>query len=911
MVVRFSSLVFFGLFWTLFLSILFLEETSYILPIMGVFTLLFCFFHRKMRAPSSQFTPSLLLSLLLLIVGGASLFFTLSLPLSLERFFFFLFGFICFVFFTQVDSQWCSTKMLLTGIFRIGLVLTVFSLLLTFFPNLLLFFPRENLFTTSFGHNHLAIYTLLLIPLAWKNWEEKRSNWSFGVILFLNVALLLSFARIAQILGFCELVTLFFARRHLFKVSPFKILALLSPLILGIVTLFTLSLFPIFSSQQNCIAPFMRTQLCKPLIKESRPAYWLQAVRAFQTHPFTGWGGGTFPVLSTKFARNLSDHYSMYTHNEFLQTFAEYGIFGGFIFLFFCGLILKESLQIFHKEKSDAFFLSLAVISFIIDACFDFNWHFLGIWLLFLLTVVLLYRSSTSPKIAVKTFQKWHRFFFPILKVTWWISCAAMMMWTGVFSLSSVAWIMGQYDLSLTLFPFSEQRVEKMIDSDKITQERKVFLINLYQAHPRIIKKYLSNLTDPQQKIHLLHSLITVNPWDLNTRVALLQLLVQEKEWSAYVQALDEFSHQFKKEWWHIPELTRQAILKEIQQQANSVVNEKVLLSEQMYLTIYGLEPAAINDYPFDLLLRPDQYSESDVLHFLNELQPQTDLWFYQKPLTRWYWQYAEQHKDWEIIRTRIKDQLGVHPTSEWDIWDISEPEVTAQFNRAYNAGHFSEAQQIIEAWHQVLNQVKGASLKNGYKIENQYNDKIVKNYLKLIDQYAISPSDEEVKAQIIIKNYEFALQLQPELLHDQPFFFEKYSEHSPNWKLISTFIDQLFSARNTTLLFQRPQPSMKILQKLLNYDIEKQDWDAGLHHAYLLSEIFKQDYWASTQLGNYYLLRGQTDLALQTYKECIAYFGAESDDRSNCSWGVYFIEHHRSQEELFWQASDQILYSN
>jgi hypothetical protein len=106
----------------------------------------------------------------------------------------------------------------------------------------------------------------------------------------------------------------------------------------------------------------------------------------------------------------LGQGVSAYAHNIFLHNFAEMGIAGGLPFLLLImvavTMVAKVWLQELRKKAPNpslTFFLSLSVLGSLINALFDFDWHFFVIFSLTLIFIAFILQSTNkSDSVAPK-----------------------------------------------------------------------------------------------------------------------------------------------------------------------------------------------------------------------------------------------------------------------------------------------------------------------------------------------------------------------------------------------------------------------------------------------------------------------------------------------------------------------------
>jgi O-antigen ligase len=125
-----------------------------------------------------------------------------------------------------------------------------------------------------------------------------------------------------------------------------------------------------------------------------RVSMWRGSWHIFLDHPLLGTGLGTlqtvYPPYETLFDEKVVNH----SHNDYLEAFAETGIFGGLLCASFLGVLLLESRRrVLHSASSFAVSLHLAAFigcfGFLVHSFVDFNLHIPANALLFFLMAYL------------------------------------------------------------------------------------------------------------------------------------------------------------------------------------------------------------------------------------------------------------------------------------------------------------------------------------------------------------------------------------------------------------------------------------------------------------------------------------------------------------------------------------------
>ena len=327
------------------------------------------------------------LSSIFLFIAFVSLFFTSSLSLSLVAFFRLLALYLIFHLSRMILNTPERLKMALWPVFFAGISLSILSLwyLLPFAAKLS---GSMNLIYIQYGHNHLAEYLpFVLLPsisLFLKGNHKERLIFGILAIFFFSI-MLLTFSRTTFL--FFPVVIFLLIRQLEIKNQTGKkltmILACLSIILLLVLFYFSWTNFGqqiLKSHPEN----FFAKKLIKPIAYEGRFNYWREAWLGFLQKPLTGWGWGTFRLVSLRF-QSLPATFSWYTHNFYLQTLVEIGIFGFLALMAFLIKALQKAFLIVKKQK-DPILIGL-FWALVLSACqsiFDFGWEFPAITLTFL-----------------------------------------------------------------------------------------------------------------------------------------------------------------------------------------------------------------------------------------------------------------------------------------------------------------------------------------------------------------------------------------------------------------------------------------------------------------------------------------------------------------------------------------------
>ena len=119
---------------------------------------------------------------------------------------------------------------------------------------------------------------------------------------------------------------------------------------------------------------------------KDRFEYWRIAARIMVDHPIIGTGLGGYAAMAQGY--QTGSVYSRYAHNNYLQIFAELGVFG---FITYIWLVLNPILRgfsIIRKDRSQqhkVFFLMAAIAGCLIHTSIDFDWDVPAIQMTFFL----------------------------------------------------------------------------------------------------------------------------------------------------------------------------------------------------------------------------------------------------------------------------------------------------------------------------------------------------------------------------------------------------------------------------------------------------------------------------------------------------------------------------------------------
>jgi len=597
-----SQVIFFLLFLgSLFLLLIF-GETTFGIVFLGLIVTL-CVMasrHIKLELAKTFAWPLVLLGVFVLTVF-LSLLTTISVPLTVNAAMFYGASYSVFFFLLTCDPKWLPTRLILIGSSILIVIFALLTILYTLFPSLAVSLPSVTLLTAQYGHNQASILFLLVLPVLWHFADKHHSHFAKVAVVFVCSALLLSFARVASILTVAELM-------FLMRGTTDAVLKTIGKVLFGVVAMAVLVIGVLSVSgdqSTSCVIPFFQSKLCKSIHTELRPAYWSQATRAAMERPFTGWGGGTFSLLSPVYQEKYGD-FSGYAHNEVLQAFAEYGFFGGVSFGAFLLWLLVKAVRVLKKSEQGLLSsLALATLCVIITSFFDFGWHMIGIWLCFLLFVAHWLR--TGEDLSTKRNKRSSvvsTVVTPLSLLVVVMSTITVMVWSFAFVISGMYWRQGNKDLSIKVFPFAYWRVEDVLQNET-DSDAQSYIFSLYQNHYRVWDAAArSEFTPASLKASYLSKAIKLDPFTQQRYLLYVKAALMSKDPDIAVAALQTWREK------------KQENTIDMYSYSDHGEVAKMAITEANDLMIRGKLLQAIRIYEYAYQIQAEQFSMNDVLIF-------------------------------------------------------------------------------------------------------------------------------------------------------------------------------------------------------------------------------------------------------------------------------------------------------
>lgn len=517
-------------FFSLFLLSVFLIEGSlkfFLFTLWALFFVVFDLYQRKLvkktahsaKLDSSKLNQadkrtqmaaslSTVLSMLLALAATISVAFSSHLPLSLEKFTFYLLAMASFIFFRSLKEKILQPSLFFYYLSLSSLVLNLFVLLFTFMDPGAELFTGMNLLIRNYGHNHYAAFLLIVIPIFWwqlllakdESWASSKEIKIIAVVLLLSSYLLIIFSlgRVAMALSLLQLLIIFFLhKKELFKSvhSEFyqalvKAFVFSFTAIIGLFFILSLPL-PSLTSRTKQLCPLLlsRKELCASWLQNDRQRYWQKAWLIFSDKPLVGSGLKTFNFASRQFPMaNYAT--TSYAHNIFLNNLAEGGlVFGGF-FICYIGYLFSAAFRRVRGggQPLDKFLYLAAATSFL-NAMLDYDWNFFVIFNLTLIFLALILRQADEPhlKLPIKLSSKLTSFFIFLLLGGTLLS--------GTFFAADRFREQGKIDLLVKHFPFMDRSIRRAMADKKLSAEHFTQLDFLYRLDPYFISE-LTTLDD-------------------------------------------------------------------------------------------------------------------------------------------------------------------------------------------------------------------------------------------------------------------------------------------------------------------------------------------------------------------------------------------------------------------------------
>lgn len=406
MTVKINSILkklFFPLFFFLLALSFFLIESDFaffLYSAWSIFALVYFYIWRIKISLETDVILIIAFSLTIIL----STFFSHQLYFSLKKLLFYLITTELYLLFRFLPKKNKEKKQFFEYLTLLSIVLNTFVLVTTFIPETKNSFPGMNLLVKTYGHNHYVSFLLITIPIFWLDLFSNKNKKSIFLLISSYLILFLSFARVALLISFAQLLLILVIRIKNNKQQ--KIDKLLKILIFSFssILIFYFLLSSKIMSQESWLCNSLLTEkkLCEPIEQNNRVVYWEKAGKIFLNNPLWGYGLKTFMSAEHRLNTDVLSQTS-YAHNIFLHLLAEAGLMPTIFFSFF---IIYFFVEIKKTEKKDlSFYLTnTAITASLINALFDFDLNFFVIFLLTLILIALNLEKKQQKQINLKLF---------------------------------------------------------------------------------------------------------------------------------------------------------------------------------------------------------------------------------------------------------------------------------------------------------------------------------------------------------------------------------------------------------------------------------------------------------------------------------------------------------------------------
>jgi len=769
---------------------------------------------------------------------------------------------------TKQSSQVLSLVFIL-----IGVVLCIVSIVFFLNPVLAAKLPSFNILYASYGHNHLASYLLLILPISWWWVYKSRSTVFLLIPVLCTFALLFSFGRVAVTIGLLQLfaVVYLFAKSGLFSQSNFTMQ--FTAIQKKIITLLLLVLFSLFISvlffkfifsvvyavlpNSGCPIPQYRVQLCKPITSESRPEYWLQAIRAVAEYPLTGYGIGTFSLISNRYA-SQPWNITGYAHNAYLQFFAETGIIGGVLYLAVIGqllyVLLNSSNHLNQTKKINKFFsvdllfvysVLLGFSSLLLNNFFDFDWSFAAVSLSAIILVVL-GSSGTLPNAKVgKTMLSLISKIFAGLLV---------FIMATLFVLTAVTeWFYYQkkYEDIVRFFPYVSHYSVAFAEYAQWKDDELASLVSIHHRNPQFLSKILRKYQTNTAWYEWYALLQTAEPFNQFTQILVHEWLreygtLEQKIdfYKSFFVSLDTFKSKNKTIELNSILHARSSIAKTYVETANEVyVTNNPQVAVGMYLKAQQVDQWILKETNLAFL---DVNSPKPDIYFVHSIADQVGEKIGENQVLNFFSLYRKLL----IEKMRKEDSL-------WKNSEITMEDVTK--NHEFNLESFGHILEIAP-WlsNEVWKEVSGFYVDRGAE-ELQMSEIELRQWYSFWEE------------------------------------FQRYGDSEDSRFILDSNLEKILAQK---------------LQRTANLALSRQDYETAIEFIQKMQRIRVNEYAEMAQLGHLYVYLGDTDAAKKAYNDCALKYDQidQVGGHFDCEVGLYYLEQGRLWKERYHQVSSVIL---
>lgn len=333
-----------------------------------------------------------------LVIALFLLIFSKDPTLSIDKTMNYILAFICFYVGLWFFQKKRHVKIFIYLYFFSTLILCILALVLLIVPESIVEISPMNLIYPTFGHNHLAEWLLIIIPISWWFAMESGSKIRYLFPIVFSFGLFLSFGRIALFFGLIQSLVIlkYFKTKELSKYTKKIFVYCLTLLVIGVVILIILLISEKFGIFQFCQNSRYSRLVCKELDLDTRLLYFGQAFEGWKNNPIVGSGLGTFVYVSVENLQ-IPGYQTNYAHNNLLNLMVESGVIGFVSFYMLYGYLLVLATKIGYKSDNKLIHCILIGIYFsYLISLFDFSWSFRSIFLITTLLLVLIISSEKN-----------------------------------------------------------------------------------------------------------------------------------------------------------------------------------------------------------------------------------------------------------------------------------------------------------------------------------------------------------------------------------------------------------------------------------------------------------------------------------------------------------------------------------
>jgi len=382
--------------------------------------------------------------------------------------------------------DWRLIRIITNAIFIIGVLTSLISLIMFNFQS------AGRAYGLLFNANALGSYLLFSLPLGfvltfWYRNTKLRFLYFFGLlVIILGFLIAYSYTGwVSFLIPFLILISYF--RRIIFTKRNLLILLLI--LFIGFISL-TLFRYTQSHDLKEAILVYKTISSESFIFSFSQRLLFNQSAwEIFRDNPIFGSGYNTFQSIYARYAHTVFEQ-PRYTHNYYLQTAAETGIFGFLALVIFIILLFKSSFKFIKKEKDEEkkyylLGLGLGMVGSVIHSLFDFGWQFPAVFILFwLMSGMLMAWGRKTTDYSLQTTEDRQE----VVKKT--------SLWPKIVSAASIILALIIFVRGLTVFAgaYYFSKAENAVSKGELIEANSFYLDGLkYDPDPTKLVNYVQN----------------------------------------------------------------------------------------------------------------------------------------------------------------------------------------------------------------------------------------------------------------------------------------------------------------------------------------------------------------------------------------------------------------------------------